>query len=82
MAADLVNSVLMAAVGHIVTRERAQWSGETWPHLLLDQTFTANDLLLIREAQIRYFVVDDRLTRACPHEGCTSHQGNANARSD
>ncbi len=68
MAADLVNSVLMAAVGHMSPVNELSGQVNVGP-IYFDQTFTANDLSLIREAQIRYFVVDDRLTASLPHEG-------------
>jgi hypothetical protein len=68
MGADLVNSVLMAAVGHMSPVNGVSGQVNVGP-IYFDQTFTQHDLSLIRGAQIRYFVVDDRLTTSLPHVG-------------
>jgi hypothetical protein len=68
MAADLVNSVLMAAVGHMSPVNDLSGQVNVGP-IYFDQIFTQNDLSLIRSARIRYFVVDGRLTQSLPHVG-------------
>jgi hypothetical protein len=68
IGADVVNSVLMAAVGHMSPVNGVSGQVNVGP-IYFDQTFTQHDLSLIRGAQIRYFVVDDRLTTSLPHEG-------------
>jgi hypothetical protein len=68
MAADAVNSVLMAAVGHMSPVNDVSGQVNVGP-IYFDQTFTQHDLSLIRGARIRYFVVDDRLTESLPHVG-------------
>ena len=68
VAADRDNGVLLNAIGGVepVTVE----SGLINPELLFfDKTLTPYDIHLIRKAQVRYIIIDDRLAQGLPLYG-------------
>jgi hypothetical protein len=68
IAADRDNGVLMAAVGHLTPVDALDGSVNVGP-LYFDQVWGRYDNTLVRQGQIRFLVVDDRMADGPPAYG-------------
>nr|MBA2681980.1 hypothetical protein [Ktedonobacteraceae bacterium] len=78
VASDRINQVLQAVYGQQYIVSTLDTKLDVSP-LFLDQNFGASDLALLQKAQIRYLVVDMRLTRSRPLLGFYYEQSEAGA---
>ncbi len=78
VATDRINQVLQAVYGGQYIVSELETKLDVSP-IFLDQNFGASDMALLREAHIRYLVVDMRLTQSRPLLGFYYEQSEAGA---